>query len=150
MMRLSDGRAFRVAKLTLLLKGKQKNMTAEAEQLNELEQRLIRAWIEKDRETIDELLAADWSVIDPGGRVLTKWQVMEEGFESGTRNIESGTIDEVHVRLFGHVAVITGRTLAAGTYEGTPFSVKLRFTDVCEKHGSDWHVVASQGTLITD
>lgn len=125
-------------------------MTAEAEQLNELEQRLMRAWIEKDRETIDELLAADWSVIDPGGRVLTRAQVMAEGFESGTRNIESGTIDEVHVRLFGHIAVVTGRTVAAGTYQGTPFSVQLRFTDVCEKHGGDWQVVASQGTFIAE
>jgi ketosteroid isomerase-like protein len=123
-------------------------MTAETEQLNELEQRLIRAWIEKDRETIDELLADDWSVIDTSGRVLTKTQVMAEGFASGTRNIESGAIDEVHVRLLGHIAVVTGRTVAAGTYEGTPFSVKLRFTDVCEKHDDNWHVVASQGTLI--
>lgn len=123
-------------------------MTAESEQLNRLEQRLVRAWIERDRETVDEILADDWSVIDPGGRVLGKAQVMAEGFESGTRNIESGTIDEVRVRLLGHVAVVTGRTVAAGSYQGTPFSVQLRFTDVCEKQGGRWRVVASQGTLI--
>lgn len=124
-------------------------MAGEAEQLNQLEQRLVRAWIEKDRATVDEILADDWSVIDPGGRVLTKAQVMAEGFESGTRNIESGTIDEVHVRLFGNFAVVTGRTVAAGSYQGETFSVQLRFTDVCERHGERWQVVASQGTLIS-
>lgn len=123
-------------------------MTGEAEQLNQLEQRLVRAWIEKDRETVDEILAEDWSVIDPGGRILTKAQVMSEGFESGTRTIESGTIDEVQVRLFGNIAVVTGRTTAAGSYQGQHFSVQLRFTDVCQKQNGHWHVVASQGTLI--
>jgi ketosteroid isomerase-like protein len=109
----------------------------------------MRAWIERDRATVDEILADDWSVIDPGGRVLTKAEVMAEGFESGTRTIESGTIDEVQVRLFGNVAVVTGRTNAAGSYQGNRFSVQLRFTDVCEKQqGGRWHVVASQGTLV--
>jgi ketosteroid isomerase-like protein len=123
-------------------------MTEESAPLHQLEQRLIRAWIERDRETVDEILAADWSVIDPGGCVLTKAQVMAEGFESGARNIESGTIDEVRVRLFGHFAVVTGRTVATGTYQDSPFAVQLRFTDVCEKQGAHWRVVASQGTLI--
>ena len=125
-----------------------RKMTEEAEQLNQLEQRLVRAWVERDRETVDEILADDWSVIDPGGRILTKAQVMAEGFESGTRNIESGSIDEVQVRLLCNVAVVTGRTVASGSYQGAPFSVQLRFTDVCEKQGGHWRVVASQGTLI--
>lgn len=125
-------------------------MTQDAEQLNQLEQRLIRAWTEQDRDTIDEILADDWSVIDPGGRVLTKAQVMAEAFDSGTRNVESGTIDEVEVRLFGNLAVVTGRTHAAGSYQGKHFSVQLRFTDVCEKQAGHWRVVASQGTLIAD
>ena len=123
-------------------------MKEEEEQLKQLEQRLVHAWIKKDRETVNEILADDWSVIDPNGRVLTKAQVLAEGFESETRNIVSGTIDEVQVRLLGHVAVVTGRTVATGSYHDNPFSVRLRFTDVCEKQGAHWQVVASQGTLI--
>ena len=123
-------------------------MTQESDQLNELQQRLIRAWVEHDRDTVDAILSDDWTVIDPTGRVLTKAQVMEEGFESGTRKIESGAIDEVKVRLFNDVAVVTGRTIAQGSYEGTSVSVKLRFTDVCVRRGDGWQVVASQATLI--
>ena len=123
-------------------------MMTESEQLNELQQRLIRAWVEHDRETVNAILADDWTVIDPTGRVLTKAQVLEEGFESGTRKIESGAIDEVKVRLFNDVAVVTGRTIAQGSYEGTSVSAKLRFTDVCVKRGDGWQVVASQATLI--
>jgi ketosteroid isomerase-like protein len=120
----------------------------ETEELNELEQRLVKAWIDEDRETVNAILADDWSVIDPGGQVLNKAQVLKEGFESGVRKIESGTIDEVQVRLYGEVAVVTGRTNANGSYQGNSFSVWLRFTDVCVKRGDGWQVVASQGTLI--
>src|SRR5262245_14727398 len=123
-------------------------MTEQEDQLNQLEQRLIRAWLDNDRETATAILADDWTVIDPRGRVLTKAQVMDEGFESGTRKIEAGTIDEVKVRTFGDVAVVTGRTTAAGTYQGNSFAVTRRFTDVVVKRGADWQAVASQGTLI--
>ena len=122
--------------------------TAEAE-LNELEQRLIRAWVEQDRESVEAVLDDDWSVIDPSGQVIGKAQVLRE-LESGDRRLESGAIDEVKVRVFGDFAVVTGRTTAAGNYEGNHFSVQLRFTDVCVKRGEKWQVVASQATLITD
>jgi ketosteroid isomerase-like protein len=125
-------------------------MTKEFDELNQLEQRLIRAWVEHDREVIEATLSDDWAVIDPAGRVLSKAQVIEEGFESGSRKIESGTIDDVKVRLFNDVAVVTGRTIATGSYQGASMTVKLRFTDVCVKRGDDWQVVASQATLIAD
>src|SRR5687767_9540257 len=117
-------------------------MTEEAE-LNELEQRLIKAWLEQDRETVNAILDPDWAVIDPGGRILTKAQVHEE-FDSGARKMESGVIDEVKVRVFGNFAVVTGRTTASGNYQGESVSVRLRFTDVCLRRGAQWQVVASQ------
>jgi ketosteroid isomerase-like protein len=124
-------------------------MMKEFDELNELEQRLIKAWVEHDRAFVEATLSDDWAVIDPMGRVLTKAQVIAEGFESGERKIESGTIDDVRVRLFNFdVAVVTGRTVATGSYQGTSMTVKLRFTDVCVKRSGNWQVVASQATLI--
>ena len=123
-------------------------MMKEVDELNELEQRLIKAWVEHDRAMVEATLSDDWAVIDPMGRVLTKAQVIAEGFESGERKIESGTIDDVRVRLFNEMAVVTGRTVATGSYQGTSMTVKLRFTDVCVKRSDNWQVVASQATLI--
>ena len=116
-------------------------------ELNQIQQRLIKAWVSKDRETINSILADDWAVTDPAGRVLTKAQVMAE-LDSGERKLESGTIDEVNVRLFGDAAVVTGRTAATGSYQGNSVSVKLRFTDVFVKRSGRWYAVASQATLI--
>jgi hypothetical protein len=49
-----------------------------ASELTQIEHRLVKAWIDGDREAVDSVLAADWSVIDLTGRVLTKAQVMQE------------------------------------------------------------------------
>ena len=114
----------------------------------ELEQQLAQAWVLRDRGFIDDVLAAEWTVTDPSGRVLTKQQVLDETFSSDERTIDSMTVDEIVVRLFGTVAVATGRTRAAGSYKGERASVELRFTDVLQKLGDRWRFVVSQGTFV--
>ena len=37
-----------------------------------IEQRIAKAWVERDRSTIDAMLAREWSVTDASGQVLTK------------------------------------------------------------------------------
>jgi uncharacterized protein (TIGR02246 family) len=114
----------------------------------ELEQRLAAAWVGGDRAFIEGFLAADWTVIDQSGRLLTKRQVLDEAFASAERRIESMTVDEVQVRLLGDVAVATGRTRATGSYRGESATVTLRFTDVLVRRQGRWQVVASQGTTV--
>lgn len=121
--------------------------TKDVLELKAIQQRLIEAWVKKDRATIDSLLAGDWRVTDPTGQVLTKAQVMKE-LDSGERKLESGAIDDVEVRLFGNVAVVTGRTRATGSYQGNKVSVTLRFTDVFVKRRGAWRAVASQATVV--
>ena len=111
-----------------------------------MEQRLARAWVAGDQATIRSMLADDWVTTDITGMVHTKEGVLRDMFAGTPRPIASMTIDEVAVRLFGEVAVITGRTTARGSDGG---SVQLRFTDVAVRRDGRWVVVASQGTLIT-
>jgi ketosteroid isomerase-like protein len=114
----------------------------------DLEQRLAQAWVRRDRAFIDDVLAAEWSVTDPSGRVLGKQQVLDETFSSDERQIDSMTVDDVTVRVFGGVAVATGRTRASGSYKGAPASVVLRFTDVLQRRDDRWQFVVSHGTLV--
>lgn len=116
--------------------------------LAELEQRLARAWLGRDRVFIEGLLADDWTVTDPSGTRLTKREVLEETFSNSARRIDSMSIDEVRVRAFGGFAVVTGRTRASGTYRDQPASVVLRFTDVFELRGGRWQVIASHATQL--
>jgi ketosteroid isomerase-like protein len=113
-----------------------------------LEQRLAEAWVQMDRSFIEALLGPDWTVTDPSGRILTRQQVLDETFSSSDRQIDSMTVDDVRVRLLGTTAIATGRTRAAGRYQGEAVSVALRFTDIFYLVDGQWRVVASQGTLI--
>lgn len=124
-------------------------MNRDVEIISGIEQQIAKAWVARDRATIDEILAPDWSVIDAAGHVLTKQQVMRESFDSADRRIEAMTIDDVRVRTFGDTAVATGRTHASGSYRGTSGSVVLRFTDVFVRHDGRWRVVASHGSTVT-
>jgi len=122
--------------------------TNDAEVIAGIEQQIAKAWVERDRSTIDAILAPEWSVTDASGQVLTKEQVLRETFASTDRRIDSMAIDDVHVRLFGDVAVATGRTRASGSYRGTSSSVVLRFTDVFVRRDGRWRAVASHGSIV--
>jgi ketosteroid isomerase-like protein len=58
------------------------------------------------------------------------------------------TIDEIQIRTFGDVALVTGRTRATGSYRGTSASVALRFTDIFVRRSRDWQVVALHATTV--
>jgi len=122
--------------------------TDDAEMIRSMEQQIAKAWVDRDRSTIDAILAPEWSVTDASGRVLTKEQVLLETLGSTERRIDAMAIDDVRVRLFGDAAVATGRTRAAGSYRGASSSVVLRFTDVFVRHDGRWRVVASHGSLV--
>ena len=118
--------------------------------LTEIQHRLAAAWVNGDRDFIDSVLADDWSVTDLTGRVLTKEEVLREAFSSDERQVASMTIDDIRVRAFGDWAIVTGRTLAAGEYQGSMVEVKLRFTDVFVMRNGRWQAVSSQATMLQE
>jgi ketosteroid isomerase-like protein len=122
----------------------------DVETLSEIEQRLARAWVSRDRATIDAILAPEWSVTDASGRVLTKHQVLAESFDNADRRVDAMTIDDVRVRVFGDAAVVTGRTRATGSYRGSSATVVLRFTDTFVRRDGRWQAVASHGSLANE
>jgi ketosteroid isomerase-like protein len=116
--------------------------------LKDLEQRLAAAWVNGDRTFIYDLLADDWTVTDPAGRVLTKQQVLNETFSSKERRIDTMAVDEILVRMLDDAAVVTGRTRATGSYRGQKATAVLRFTDIFLFRDGRWQIVASHGTTV--
>lgn len=114
----------------------------------DLEHRLAAAWVKGDRTFIEGLLAADWSVTDGAGRVLTRQQVLDETFGSADRRIEAMAIDDVQVRFVAGVAIVTGRTRATGSYRGQSGTAVLRFTDVFTRRDGHWQIVVSHGSSV--
>ena len=120
------------------------------EVLTSIQHRLAAAWVERDREFIESVLADDWSVTDLTGRVLSKDEVLREAFGSDERQVASMTIDDIRVRPFGDWALVTGRTKATGEYQGQMIEVTLRFTDVFAMRDGRWQAVSSQATMLNE
>jgi ketosteroid isomerase-like protein len=100
-----------------------------------------------DRAFVDDLLADDWTSTDYQGRIWTKANVLAL-FGANGPTFTKAEIDVDRVRLLGDVAVVTGRSVSAGRFEGRDINVTQRYMDIYVRHDGRWRVVASQGTQV--
>lgn len=126
------------------------NQSSVARELQNIEHRLVTAWLKGDRGFVERTLTDDWTVTDFSGRVLNKRQVIEEGFASQDRRIISAELDDLRVRVYGDSAVVTGKSKISGEYRGTAVNVVTRFTDVFVRRARKWQAVASQATRLAE
>ena len=133
-----------IIELLLALAVAQPSASGSVAELMQIEQRLASTWKQGDCAGWSAMIAPEWSVIHTTGETLTRSQVLEMCRKPPVP-IESFTIDDVSVRVFGDSAVVTGRTTV--TVGGTsPATVKLRFTDVFIRRSGRWLAVASHAT----
>jgi len=85
-----------------------------------------KAIIRKDRAAIEANMAEDFRQIDGGGNVATKTSFVE-GLMSPALEIDPYTVEEFDVRLYGDVALLSGRTDMTGRYDGKTFSSHYRY-----------------------
>jgi hypothetical protein len=116
-------------------------------QLEDIQQQLARAWIKRDRLTLERLIAPDWIVTHADDHMSTREEVLCE-FDAGTNRLLEARIDDMRVRSFEGFAVVTGRTHARGEYMGQKYDVALRFTGVFVRRNQQWQAVASHACLI--
>src|ERR1700687_586167 len=86
------------------------------QRLKDIQQQLARAWKQHDRAFIESVLAPEWSVTQPDGTLLKRAVVLGPFFDAVM--FDSNVIDDVSVMSFGNTAVVRGRTVASGTFNG--------------------------------
>jgi ketosteroid isomerase-like protein len=115
------------------------------EELLKLEKEFTEAIVKNDAEAIGRFLADDWVIIDADGGIVDKARflgVIKSG-DLSHQMMESG---EVHVRIYGEAALVTGLTATKGKFIGQEFSTRERATDVFVKRDGRWQCVFSQLT----
>jgi hypothetical protein len=70
-----------------------------------------------DADAFDRLSTADYTFVNPAGKVWNKKQYLEL-IRSGTLKVESYTRDEESIRLYGNAAVVIYRSTPKGTFKG--------------------------------
>ena len=120
-----------------------------ADALRATEVSRLRALVDADMETADQLHAEDFQLITPGGAALSKAEYLS-GVASGELDYRLWEVDSpIDVRLFDGVAIIRYRSILRMVYHGSDLgSDKYWHTDSYEWRDSRWQVVWSQATRI--
>ena len=125
------------------------NSNAEQE-VRELTREWDEAYMRRDTIALDRILADDFIFTDAAGIVSNKARYMMAIIKSPDMMlIESFSSDDVHVRVYGDTALVTGRSKLKGRPKGRAFNDLYRFTDVWVKRQGHWQAVATQVTRIT-
>lgn len=99
-------------------------------------------------DAIDALLHPDYVIIQPGGVVETKADVLAS-YRTGTRHWESAQVDQLRSTQYGETIIVIGRWRASGHNGATWFDYQARFVSVWIKTGDRWQNITYQSTEIT-
>jgi ketosteroid isomerase-like protein len=112
------------------------------------DRRFFSALLSADVAALGELLAEDFILIDvlQGGEIPRA--ALLDAMAQGIVRFERIEVFESRARLYGNVAVVTGRTEMEGQGAGQPWSARSRYTHVFVEQQGRWRLVAAQGTRI--
>lgn len=108
-----------------------------------------RAYEHNDAAGIRRFLADDYTLTDSKGTVTTKQDDIDDA-EKHRIHYTTFRNRDMKVRLYPGTAIVTGRTLVAGTAAGKPFDVEVQFTDTLVWIDGRWVLVAGHVSRIRD
>ena len=147
--RLIGGIAISLALLCACAGGTQKGappaalVAALVAELTAQADRWDKAIVSKDRAAIEANMADDFRQIDGAGNVETKASFVDDLLSPDLR-IDPYTVEDFDVRVYGDVALLSGRTRMTGRYEGKPFASHYRYIDVYVRRLGVWKIVSVQ------
>ncbi len=101
--------------------------------------------IRKDAAAAERLLADDYVFLQADGQVSSKAENMAV-LRDPQFVCESLTTEDVKIRVFHDVGVVTGRLIMRATYRGQDVGGEFLYTDVWVKRRGRWQTVVSQAT----
>ena len=115
------------------------------QELIKLENDWLQAFFENDDAFADRFLADDYLGTDEHGNIKNKAQEIAE-IKVGAHLSTSGVLDNIRVRVYGDAAVVTGRRIMKGLFQGKEYRSPYLWTDIFIKRGGRWQCVASHAS----
>jgi ketosteroid isomerase-like protein len=125
------------------------NRPAQSDQeiLIQIERDWDAAFLRKDLQFIDNILAADFRVTYPDGSRGDKTKELSLAAEFD-QQIDSSRVDEFAVMVNGDTAVVWFTRHLVGPSQGRRIELTQRYLDVFMWRGGRWQCVASQSTKV--
>jgi ketosteroid isomerase-like protein len=142
----------RVIALTLL--GVLVAFPAHAQTRNATEREVLKAsqalddasLIKKDRATMERLYADDYMYLHSNGTVTNKSQEIAE-YMSSDLKWTAQKAEDLKVRIYGNVAVVTGVQTLTGSARGYVSGAR-NFTELWVRRNGRWQTVGGQATIV--
>ncbi|MBC7798689.1 MAG: nuclear transport factor 2 family protein [Pyrinomonadaceae bacterium] len=117
------------------------------EKITRLRRQVVEAIEKRDRRTLEDIYAEDFSHTHASGKVDDR-KTRIETFVSGDKTFETARADDLKLGLFGERTVVaTGKSSVTGD-DGK--AVVYRWTIVYAKIKAKWRIAASQATKLTE
>jgi ketosteroid isomerase-like protein len=118
---------------------------ADAAELTRLSNNWDKVIVAKDEKAVAGNMAEDFRIIDGHGNVENKAQFVA-GIMDPKLTIDPYTVEDFEIRFYGDVALLSGRTLMTGRYDGEKFTSNYRYIDIYVKRAGAWKIVSVQIT----
>jgi len=99
----------------------------------------------KDQSGIEKNLGAGFRHIGPYADTSDRATFLKDLLDPAL-TIDPYTVDDLEVRIYGEIALLSGTTRMTGSYEGKPFKSHYRYVDTYNLQNGRWVVVNIQIT----
>lgn len=120
--------------------------TSVEKSLFKLERDWAAALEKRDGKVIAALLAKDFISVEPDGSLLNREQYLEARLKD--QELESSTLEQMQVRVYGQTATVTGLQTNQGKRRGVKVTERYRYVDVFILRDGTWKCVSTQVTLL--
>jgi len=118
-------------------------------QIESLEMAWRQAVVENNIPAMDHLLADDYVGITANGTIEDKTQAIAQR-KAGTVRITMLNLDDLRIRLYGDIAVVTSIADLQGVNGQSDISGKYRYTRVYNRRLGEWKIVSFEASRIHD
>lgn len=108
---------------------------------------LFQAILEKDGNTLSNVLANDFSIISFQGREINR-ELLIGSIAKGYLVVDSGMLSGVRTRNYNDVTVVTGSWNVRAKIENASLQGEMAFMAVCAKAGGNWKISMMQLTPV--
>ena len=115
------------------------------QEILKLERMYDDAFLKKDRAAMERLLADDFVYVHSNGTITNRTQEIEETISANAKWTAS-KLDDLKVRVYGDVAVVTGVQTLTGSAKGYVSGAR-RYTNLWVRRNGRWQTIGGQSTL---
>ncbi|MGV9013134.1 MAG: nuclear transport factor 2 family protein [Flavobacteriales bacterium] len=117
------------------------------DQFQKIEDVFTAAVVSNNVQRINECISRDWVLVDAQGGIIPQerfFQFLEQGLLSHT----AMTKKILRVKVYGDMALCTGRGQNTGTWQGLPMQADEWITDVYRSENGKWRCVLTHLTPV--